>query len=37
LALGSDAYAILRAALVDHLAALDAQQAIALSTDFETD
>jgi NAD(P)-dependent dehydrogenase (short-subunit alcohol dehydrogenase family) len=35
LALGSDAYAMIRAALVDRIAALDAQRAIALSTDFE--
>lgn len=35
LALGSDAYAMIRAALVERLAALDAQRAIALSTDFE--
>ncbi len=35
LTLGSDAYAMIRAALVDRLAALDAQRAIAHSTDFE--
>ena len=33
LALGSDAYAHVRAALIDRLAALEAQQGIALSTD----
>ena len=35
LTLGSDAYASVRAALVERLAALDAQRAIALSTDAE--
>jgi len=35
LALGSDAYTMIRAALVDRIAALDAQKAIAQSTDFE--
>ena len=35
LTLGSDAYSMIRAALVERLAALDAQRAIALSTDFE--
>jgi NAD(P)-dependent dehydrogenase (short-subunit alcohol dehydrogenase family) len=35
LVLGSDAYAMIRAALVERLAALDAQRAIALSTDVE--
>jgi len=35
LALGSDAYAMIRAALVDRLAALDAQRSIALSTDCD--
>lgn len=35
LALGSGAYASIRAALVDRLAALDAQKAIALSTDAD--
>jgi NAD(P)-dependent dehydrogenase (short-subunit alcohol dehydrogenase family) len=34
LALGSDTYALVRAALVKRLAALDAQKAIALSTDI---
>ena len=37
LSLGSDAYAMIRAALTDRLAALDAQRAIALSTDVEDD
>lgn len=35
LALGSDAYAMIRAALTDRIAALDAQRSIALSTDVE--
>jgi hypothetical protein len=35
LTLGSDAYAMIRSALVDRLAALDAQRAIAVSTDVE--
>jgi len=35
LTLGSDAYAAIRAALVERIAALDAQKAIALSTDVE--
>ncbi|WP_061933651.1 SDR family oxidoreductase [Aureimonas sp. AU22] len=35
LALGSDAFAMIRAALVDRLSALDAQKAIAVSTDVE--
>jgi NAD(P)-dependent dehydrogenase (short-subunit alcohol dehydrogenase family) len=35
LALGSDAYAMIRATLVDRIAALDAQRAIALSTDVD--
>jgi hypothetical protein len=34
LALGSDAYAHIRAALLDRLAALDAQKDVALSTDM---
>ena len=37
LALGSDAYAMIRKTLEDRIAALNAQRAIALSTDFETD
>jgi len=35
LLLGSDAYAQVRAALVDRLAALDAQREVALSTDVD--
>jgi NAD(P)-dependent dehydrogenase (short-subunit alcohol dehydrogenase family) len=37
LTLGSDAYAAIRAALTDRLAELDAQRAIAVSTDVEED
>ncbi|KQQ44851.1 hypothetical protein ASF69_09785 [Rhizobium sp. Leaf311] len=35
LALGSDAYSTIRGVLVSRLAALDAQKAIAVSTDVE--
>jgi hypothetical protein len=35
LALGSDAYTQIRAALIDRIAALDAQKEIAFSTDVD--
>jgi hypothetical protein len=37
LLLGSDAYTLVHAALADRLAAVEAQQAVAYSTDVEDD